>query len=94
MGYLRLLVGVLVFAGCVESSLHTPTEFKGDGAGSTTTTAGSGGGQLLDGEGGEQPACCVKDKTAPFEGPSWFVITGDRPGPVEEPDSRPTSKKK
>lgn len=43
----------------------------------TPPNTGAGGGQLFDGLVGEEPACCVRDKTAPFEGPSWFVITGD-----------------
>ncbi|HAM23291.1 MAG TPA: hypothetical protein DCQ04_13710, partial [Actinobacteria bacterium] len=70
------LGGALLLAGCPSRLGETPTLNSKNGTG-TTTTAGTGGGQLLDGAGGQDASCCVKDKIDPFEGPSWFVITGD-----------------
>jgi len=80
-----LILASALILGCIGE--HDLPGIPGGNANinGTTTTSGTGGGQLLDGEGGEQPACCVKDKTAPFEGPSWFVITGDgSPGTCPE----------
>ena len=78
------LGGALLLAGCPSRLGETPTLNSKNGTG-TTTTAGTGGGQLLDGAGGQDASCCVKDKIDPFEGPSWFVITGDgSPGTCPE----------
>ena len=80
MGRLRFLGSalVLVLAGCLERWAD-PTRVLDEnstGGPSTTTSAGTGG-ELFDDAVGQQPACCVKDKTDPFEGLSWFKIVTD-----------------
>ena len=81
-----LFAGVLLLGGCSRRWYGAPNPLLDNGGtGGTTTITGSGGGQLLDGAGGQDVSCCVKDKIDPFEGPSWFVITGDSsPGTCPE----------
>lgn len=86
MERLRLLGGVLLLGGCDVHGYPSPAHLMNHGGTGGTTTITGNGGQLLDGAGGEDASCCVKDKTAPFEGPSWFVITEDgSPGACPEP---------
>lgn len=91
MGRWQFLGSAVVLTGCLnkpETTKWLPHVDGGTG-GTPTTIAGTGGGQLLDGEGGAQPDCCVKGKTDPFEGLSWFKIAapgalGSCPEPTTE----------
>lgn len=74
----RFLWGVLVLHGCTGNEYGLPVPMLSDGGtGGAPTTITSTEGPLFDDTGGQQPACCVKDKTDPFEGPSWFKIVTD-----------------
>jgi hypothetical protein len=92
MKRLWVLGGAVVLTGCGIGGNGQPSRtFNANEGGTPTTITGTDtAGPLFDGEGGQPPACCVKDKIAPFEGLSWFQIVaapdalGSCPAPAVE----------
>ncbi len=67
-----------MLSGCLTIASGQTRNFAENDTGGASTTNGTGGeGPLFDGVGGYQPSCCLQAPPAPFEGPSWFAISGD-----------------
>lgn len=75
MNRLLLMSSLLLLTGCLARAENRSIPRNNEGTGGAS--AGGAGGDS---------SCCIQGPAAPFEGPSWFAITGDgSPGTCPAP---------